>query len=134
MDINRIVERVDPDSWDERNSMELNDMPRVLGKPGVPVMSMHTIDDWLVPLSMQQTYTKRVAANGQSGLLVNRGLRSATHCGFSDAELSKAWKDLTSWVERKKVASLTFGCRFIDPEAPATPTSESRKLFPACLK
>ncbi|GAB3002341.1 hypothetical protein GCM10023080_079940 [Streptomyces pseudoechinosporeus] len=112
---------------------------------------MHTIDDMLVPLSMQQTYAKRVAANGQSDLLVERGIRSAMHCDFSDVELGKAWKDLTSWVERreargdkaarpagddildrKKVAALTFGCRFTDPAAPATPTSESRKLFPVC--
>ncbi|MCZ1002333.1 hypothetical protein O1M63_36835 [Streptomyces mirabilis] len=153
VDINPIVDRVAPDSWDERNSMELNAIPRVLGKPGVPVMSMHTMDDMLVPLSMQQTYTRRVAAHGQSDLLVNRVIRSATHCDFSDAELSKAWKDLTSWVERrkghgdkaarpagddilnrKKVAALTFGCHFTDPKSPATPTSESRKLFPACPK
>ncbi|MHC5263523.1 alpha/beta hydrolase family protein [Streptomyces sp. UC4497] len=151
VDINPTIERVAPDDWDERNSMELNDMPRVLGKPGVPVMSMHTMDDMLVPLSMQQTYTKQVADNGQSDLLVNREIRSAMHCDFSDVELGKAWKDLTSWVERreaqgeetarpagddildrKQVAALTFGCRFTDPNAPATPTSDSRKLFPAC--
>ncbi|MFJ9085495.1 hypothetical protein ACIRL3_24040 [Streptomyces sp. NPDC102384] len=153
VDINPSVERVAPDNWDERNSMELNDMPRVLGKPGVPVMSMHTIGDMLVPLSMEQTYTRQVADNDQSDLLVNREIRSAMHCDFSDVELGKAWKDLTSWVERrealgakaarpsgddildrKKVAGLAFGCRFTDPNAPTTPVSDSRKLFPACPK
>ncbi|MEU9949820.1 hypothetical protein, partial [Streptomyces sp. NPDC047939] len=150
-DINPTVERVAPESWDERNSMELKDMPRVLGRPGVPLMSIHNIADMLVPLSMQQTYTKAVAAKGQSDLLVNREIRSATHCDFSDVELSKAWKDLTRWVERrevrgakavrpagdnildrKKVASPAFGCRFTDPAAPATPVSASRALFPDC--
>ncbi|MEU2249637.1 hypothetical protein [Streptomyces sp. NPDC019224] len=151
VDINPTVERVAPDSWDERNSMALNDMPRVLGKPGVPVMSLHTMDDMLVPLSMQQTYTRQLAANGQFDLLVNREIRSAMHCDFSDMELGKAWKDLTSWVERREaygekvarpagddildrttVASPAFGCRFTDPDAPVTPVSASRELFPDC--
>ncbi|MFH8491081.1 alpha/beta hydrolase family protein [Streptomyces longisporoflavus] len=151
VDINGTVERVAPESWDERNSMELNDVPIVLGKPRVPVMSMHDTADMLVPLSMQQTYTKEVAANGRSDLLVNRAIRSATHCDFTDVELVRAWKDLTTWVEdreangdeavrpagddildRKRVASAAFGCRFTDPVPPATPQFASRKLFPAC--
>ncbi|SEB58180.1 alpha/beta hydrolase family protein [Streptomyces melanosporofaciens] len=151
VDINRTVERVAPDSWGERNSVELNDMPRVLGKPRVPVMSMHNIGELLVPLSLQRTYTKEVADNDQAGLLVNRGIRSALHCEFTDAELGAAWKDLTAWVkdreargdkadrpvgddilDRKNVASPTFGCRFTDPQPPAGSAAELRKLIPVC--
>ncbi|WP_208614911.1 alpha/beta hydrolase family protein [Streptomyces caeruleatus] len=148
VDINKTVERVAPSSWARRNSMALNDVPRIVGKPNVPVMSLHDIGELFVPLSMEQSYAKKVAGNGQSDLLVQRGIRGALHCDFTEAEVGKAWKDLTSWVERraahgedaarpagdnflsrKEVASMTFGCRFSDPNAPK---GLSRDLFPTC--
>ncbi|WP_425839281.1 alpha/beta hydrolase family protein [Streptomyces fractus] len=148
VNINNTVERVAPASWDERNSMDLNGIPRITGNPRVPVMSLHDIGDLFVPLSMEQTYAKEVAANGQSRLLVQRGIRAANHCDFTNAEVGKAWKDLTGWVkertahgnkavrpkgddftDRSAVASPTFGCRFSDSSAPQ---SESRDLFATC--
>ncbi|MFF9778616.1 hypothetical protein ACF1HJ_33835 [Streptomyces sp. NPDC013978] len=150
VDINRTVERMAPVNWAERNSRELNAVPRIMGEPRVPVLSLHNIGDLFVPLSMEQIYARKVAVHGQSGLLVQRGIRSGMHCDFTNGEAGKAWKDLTTWVERraargdaaarpagddflnrKKVGAPTFGCRFTDPTAS---TSAWRTFFPACPK
>jgi hypothetical protein len=127
VDINPIVERVAPISPAERNSMALNEIPRITGKPRVPVLSLHNIGDLFVPLSMEQIYARAVAEHGQSHLLVQRAIRSVLHCDFTPTEASTAWNDLRAWVESgirpagddfldlSSVASPAFGCRFTDP-------------------
>ncbi|WP_206061306.1 hypothetical protein [Nonomuraea basaltis] len=144
IDINPIVERVAPASVEERNSMALNAVPRIVGKPRVPVLSLHNLGDLLVPLSMEQIYARAVARHGQSDLLVQRAIRSAMHCDFTSAEVITAWNDLRAWVEApghraragarpagddflnpRNVASPTFGCRFTDPAA-------TRPFYEAC--
>lgn len=148
VDINRTVERVHPADWAERNSMDLNSVPQVVGEPRVPFMSLHNIGDLFVPLSMEQSYARKVADKRQSHLLVQRAVRSGLHCDFTEAEARTAWRDLTEWVERRAtpggdaarpagdavtdrqaVASAGFGCRFSDASAPPT---ASRNVFPPC--
>lgn len=110
-------------------------VPRVAGRPPVPVLSLHGVGDLFVPFSLEQEYARRAAANGRSHLFVSRAIRDVTHCGFTAAEISRAFDDLVTWVERGRrpagdaildrrvVASASFGCRF---------TVGQRAQFPAC--
>lgn len=102
----------------------LNGIPRVDGKPRVPVLSLHDIGDLFVPISMEQTYAKRAAANGRSRLFVSRAIRGTGHCDFNQAELTEGFDDLAGWIrtghrpggdailDPRAVAAPTFGCRF----------------------
>jgi hypothetical protein len=105
-------------------SPTLDGVPRVYGRPSIPVLSMHDVGDLFVPFSMEQIYAQRVAANGRSGLFVSRAIRGVGHCDFNDTELSQGFDDLVHWVDtghrpagdpildRRAVASPSFGCRF----------------------
>lgn len=88
------------------------------------------IGDLFVPYSMEQLYAARVALHGQSRLFVSRAIRGVGHCDFTTTELRTAFDDLVSWVrngvrpsgdrvlDRRAVASPTYGCRFTDPAGP----------------
>jgi hypothetical protein len=121
-------------------SRDLSGIPAVKGDPRIPVLSLHTIGDLFVPLSMEQIYAREVAAHRQSKLLVSRAIRAVGHCEFSPAELQAGFDDLVSWVrttkrpagddilERRTVARPDFGCRFTVGVrstfvAPACPTT-----------
>lgn len=73
-----------------RPSDGLSGVPRVDGRPRVPVMSLHTIGDLFVPFSMEQIYAKRAALHGRSGLFVSRAIRALGHWEFAAAELRRA--------------------------------------------
>jgi hypothetical protein len=102
----------------------LSGVPRVNGRPPVPVLSMHDIGDLFVPYSMEQIYAQRAAANGRSRLFVSRAIRGVGHCDFTQPELQKGFDDLVSWVrtghrpggdailDRRAVADPRFGCRY----------------------
>jgi hypothetical protein len=119
--LNRDVLRVSPTT---RPSRDLTGIPRIKGDPGVPVLSLHTIGDLFVPLSMEQVYAVRVAVHGQSRRFVTRAIRANGHCEFTQPELRTAFDDLVSWVrtgrrpggdailDRRTVARPDFGCRF----------------------
>ncbi|WP_239082485.1 alpha/beta hydrolase family protein [Actinoplanes teichomyceticus] len=101
-------------------------IPRVEGRPSVPVLSLHDIGDLFVPFSMEQEYAQRAARNGRAGLFVARAVRGVGHCDFTEAELARGFDDLVSWMrtgrraagdailDRRVVASAAFGCRFTD--------------------
>ncbi|GGN42850.1 fermentation-respiration switch protein FrsA (DUF1100 family) [Actinoplanes campanulatus] len=101
-------------------------VPRIAGRPSIPVLSLHGIGDLFVPFSMEQEYAREAAANGRSRLFVSRAVRDVTHCGFSQAELRRGFDDLVTWVERghrptgdaildrRTVAAASFGCRFTE--------------------
>jgi pimeloyl-ACP methyl ester carboxylesterase len=102
----------------------LANIPPILGTSRVPVLSLHTLGDLFVPFSMEQIYARRMAANGVSGLLVERAIRDAGHCGFDPSEEQTAFADLVGWVEQgvkpagddiltpSVVAAPIFGCAF----------------------
>jgi hypothetical protein len=113
-----------------RATTDLTGIPAVLGDPRIPVLSLHGIGDLFVPFSMEQVYARRVAAHGESRLLVSRAIRENAHCGFTQAELERGFADLVGWVrsgqrpagdailDRREVAEPTFGCRFTDGPHP----------------
>ena len=99
-------------------------IPKVNGEIKVPVVSIHTLGDLFVPFSMQQVYQKRVAAKGNSNLLVQRAIRGASHCDFTVAEAATAFDDMIKWerdgvkplgddvVTPAVVAAPSYGCKF----------------------
>jgi hypothetical protein len=109
----------------------LDGIPRVYGRPSVPVLSMHDIGDLFVPFSMEQKYAQRAAANGRSKLFVSRAIRGVGHCDFTQPELQKSFDDLVDWVntghrpggdailDRRAVADPRFGCRYTVGVRPA---------------
>lgn len=103
------------------------ELPDISGTPGIPVMSLHDIDDLFVPFSMEQIYARQVADHGQSSLFVSRAIRGTGHCEFTTNELAAGFSDLVDWVhngqqpagddvlKQSNVERGTFGCRFTDP-------------------
>jgi hypothetical protein len=140
VDVNRTVQRVAPERVLERLSPTLTRVPRIEGRPRVPVLSLHDLGDLFVPFSMEQIYAAEVARHGRGRLLVQRAIRATGHCEFSPAEAGAAWDDLTAWVrggpraagdpvDRRSVAAADYGCRFTDRAAYLT---GSRPLYAPC--
>ncbi|WP_262285262.1 S9 family peptidase [Micromonospora sp. MA102] len=143
VNVNATVQRVAPENLWQRLSPTLTEVPRISGRPTVPVLSLHDLGDLFVPFGMEQAYARDVAWHGRSRLVVQRAIRAAQHCEFSPAEAGAAWDDLVSWVrtgkrpagdavtDRKAVAAPDFGCRFSDPAAWAA-GSGTRRLYAPC--
>ncbi|MFG3603027.1 alpha/beta hydrolase family protein [Micromonospora chersina] len=143
VNVNATVQRVAPENLRQRLSPTLTEVPRISGRPTVPVLSLHDLGDLFVPFSMEQAYARDTAWHGRSRLVVQRAVRAAQHCEFSPAEAGAAWDDLVSWVrtgqrpagdavtDRQAVAAPDFGCRFSDPAAWAA-GSGTRRLYPPC--
>ncbi|GAA4260130.1 alpha/beta hydrolase [Dactylosporangium darangshiense] len=129
--LNRDVLRVDAT---DRPSRDLTGIPRVAGRPPVPTLSMHTVGDLFVPISMEQVYAKRALLNGRSSLFVSRAVRALGHCEFTLPELQRGFDDLVTWVRTGRHAS---GDAILDPRAVADPrfgcryTSSDRPNFGA---
>ena len=129
IDLNARVLRVRQDPQG-RHPNGLANIPPILANFRIPVLTIHTIGDLFVPLSMEQIYARRAAAQGTSDLLVQRAIRDHGHCGFVVAEEEAAFADLVNWVvngvkptgddilkpsEPSAVADPTFGCTFSKP-------------------
>jgi para-nitrobenzyl esterase len=96
----------------------------VTGEIDIPVLTLHTIGDLFVPISMEQIWARRIAAAGRGGSFVTRAIRSGGHCSFTVEEEVQAFSDLVSWVDggsipegdaildASAVAADDFGCRF----------------------
>jgi fermentation-respiration switch protein FrsA (DUF1100 family) len=152
VDVNQTVQRIAPTDLRDRLSLQLTQIPRIVGTPDVPVLTLHGLGDMFVPFSMEEDYAQEVALHGQSDLLVQRAVREAGHCEYTPIEVGKAWSDLQTWVQAKGnpardaarpagdevtdprvVASPTFGCQFTDQTAYADPTDfPTRALFARC--
>ena len=99
-------------------------IPAVNGAFAVPVLSIHTLGDMYVPFAMQQSYAKRAAARGSSGMLVQRAQRGAAHCDFTVAEQVESFEALATWEQggtkplgddvltAAVVAAPSYGCTF----------------------
>jgi pimeloyl-ACP methyl ester carboxylesterase len=142
VDLNRKVQRVAPRDWFARLTPALTEVPRIAGRPSAPVLSLHGLGDMFVPFAMEQEYRADVVHNGRTKSLVQRAIRTVSHCEFSPVEAGTAWNDLVAWVDHgtrpagdvidnaTTVAAPTYGCRFTDPTAYNGPGT--RKLFPPC--
>ncbi len=64
-----------------------------------PLLTLHGTGDLFVPISLEQSYRRIVEDAGNGDLLVQRAIRRAGHCAFSDEERIRAFDDLTAWVE-----------------------------------
>jgi len=132
--LNATVLRVTQDPQG-RHPNGLANIPPILANFRIPVLSIHTIGDLFVPLSMEQIYAMHAAAQGTSNLLVQRAIRDHNHCGFAVPEEEAAFADLVNWVTNgvkpagddiltpAAVADPTFGCQFSVP---------GHAGFPAC--
>jgi alpha-beta hydrolase superfamily lysophospholipase len=70
------------------------------GQIEVPVLSLHDTGDAFVPFRFEQDYRRKTIAAGTGELFVQRAIRRAGHCNFSDAERSRAFDDLVAWLEQ----------------------------------
>ncbi|RSM44804.1 phthalyl amidase [Actinoplanes sp. ATCC 53533] len=119
--LNAKVLRVAPTTGPSRG---LDGVPRVDGRPSVPVLSLHDVGDLFVPFSMEQVYARRALHNGRAKLVVSRAIRGVGHCDFTQPELRQGFDDLVRWVRtgqrpggdailnRRTVAAADFGCRY----------------------
>lgn len=68
------------------------------GKIARPLLTLHGTGDLFVPIFLQQTLKRAVAAAGRSQLLTQRVMRIPGHCGFSQPEQTRAFDDLIRWA------------------------------------
>ncbi len=138
-DLDRTVQRVAPEDWYSRLTPALTEIPRIVGRPSAPVLSLHGLGDMFVPYSMEQEYREDVERTGRSKLLVQRAIRTVEHCEFAPSEVGAAWNDLVAWVDRgerpsgddvDRTSAPDYGCRFTDRAAYDGPGT--RRLFPRC--
>ncbi len=123
--LNAGVPKISSDAeWNRLRRDGLRWVPVAAGKPYAPMVSIHTLGDLFVPFSMQQIYRNRLVANGavRADRVVQRAIRGATHCDFTDAEMQTAFDDMVAWVKAGTkpagddvltpavVAATTYGC------------------------
>lgn len=118
-------------------------IPKVNGDlyASIPVVTVHTLGDLFVPVSMQQIYRTRMEANGFGDDLVQRAVRAPGHCDFSFAEFENTLDAMLQWEQNNikpagddfldpaVVADDQFGCQFTVNGAPQAGT---RAFMPAC--
>jgi pimeloyl-ACP methyl ester carboxylesterase len=141
VDVNRTVLRIEPEELLERLSPFLTQIPKIQGRPSVPVLTLHGLGDLFVPFSHERRYALDALLHLQAGKVVQRAIRTIGHCEFSPAEVGRAWDDLVNWVENGvkpagdvmlrdgAIADPNYGCTFSDPAAFLTGT---RPLYPPC--
>jgi len=126
---NATVQRVvaDPQA---RHRNGLSNVPPTTGDLRIPMLTIHTLGDLFVPFHNEQVYAARVAAKGNSDLLVQRATRDYGHCTFTGPELVQTFADLVQWVEGgikpagddvldpAVVAQPNYGCTFTDKVSP----------------
>ena len=64
------------------------------GSLGLPVLTLHTTGDGLVPVSDERAYASVVGAAGHAALLRQAYIARAGHCTFTDAEMLAAFQAL----------------------------------------
>jgi len=80
-----------------RNYLENWYLPK--GDLKIPVLTLHTDMDPVVPLFHEPAYAGIVAAAGRSDLLVQRTISTYGHCAFTLDEQVDAFEDLVAWAE-----------------------------------
>ncbi len=125
--LNAAAPRVTPDAnFNPLRRDGLRWLPLTNGRPYAPMVTLHTLGDLFVPFSMQQVYRNRVVAAGatRADRVVQRAIRGATHCDFTNAEMQTAFDDMIKWVKQgtkpagddvltpATVAAATYGCTY----------------------
>jgi hypothetical protein len=131
--LNDSIVRVEADPQG-RASSGLSQVPAATGDIGIPVLTLHNLGDLFVGFHNEVEYAKRVAAQGNSDLLVQRAIRGVGHCDFTAAEFSGAFLDLVTWrevgikpggddtLDPAVVAGGLYGCDYTDgPHLLGTP-------------
>ena len=126
-------------------------VPLTSGRIYAPMVTIHTLGDLFVPFSMQQVYRQRVTAAGpaRAERLVQRAIRGASHCDFTNAEMQTAFDDMVKWVKQgtkpagddvltaATVAAPTYGCTYtknaLHPVDEATGTTRTLRGLIASL-
>jgi len=91
-----VVRRQPPDPETRENFRRGNELT---GDLQMPMLTLHTTGDWQVPIDQQQILRRTVDAAGKGDLLVQRIVRAAEHCGFTEGEWITGLHDLEAWVE-----------------------------------
>ncbi|MEX2159235.1 MAG: hypothetical protein WEB04_07515 [Dehalococcoidia bacterium] len=81
-----------------RDAVRYPEFAPLTGKISSPFLTLHGTGDLFVPISMEQSYRRTVEAADRGDLLVQRAMRHAGHCVFSQDELSQGFDDLVSWA------------------------------------
>ena len=145
---NNTIYQITPDA----NANALRDdglrfIPKVNGNlyKAIPVVTVHTLGDLFVPISMEQIYNERMNRNGFGNQLVQRAVRAPGHCDFSLAEFEQTLDAMLEWEQNNikpagddfmtpaTVANSQFGCQFTVDGAPQTTTRTAiSPLIGAC--
>jgi pimeloyl-ACP methyl ester carboxylesterase len=100
---------------------ELRRTSTLSGDLQVPVLSIHTTDDQLAPVQVQEEYAEDVRRAGERRLLRQAYVARPGHCAFTPAELVTAvqvlerrvhtgrWRATTPWALNRKAARLELG-------------------------
>lgn len=131
-ELNREVPRVMADArYLESEEFPEYQLPK--GNIQRPLLTLHNTGDVWVPIAIEAEFRDIVDAAGRGDLLVQRAVRRAGHCMFSDAERNRAFEDLVGWVERgEKPAGedlhgdlTNVGLQFTNPLEPDDPGTVS---------
>jgi pimeloyl-ACP methyl ester carboxylesterase len=96
--LNREVARVAANET-YRDAERWPEFADLTGRIERPHMAIHGTGDLFVPISLQQRYRDIVDGAGSGDLLVQRAMRRAGHCNFTDEERVRAFDDLVAWVD-----------------------------------
>jgi pimeloyl-ACP methyl ester carboxylesterase len=97
-EVNTGVRRIGP-VGDARDGDAHPDAVPTTGDISAPLLTLHNTGDLFVPINQEATYRAKAESHGKGDLIVQRAIRAAGHCRFSDAEYTAAWNDLVAWVE-----------------------------------
>jgi len=92
------------------------------GRPGVPLLTIHTTGDALVPVQVEDAYADAARESGRSRLLRQAYVHRAGHCTFTNGEMLAALRTLEQRVTRGQwrgtdPASLNALAAALDPTA-----------------
>jgi hypothetical protein len=120
-------------------------IPKVNGNlyKAIPVVTVHTLGDLFVPISMEQIYKRRMIDNGFGDQVVQRAVRAPGHCDFTAAEFANTLDAMITWEQTgmkpagddfltpTTVASPQFGCQFT-VNGPVAQGQTPRGFMPPC--
>jgi pimeloyl-ACP methyl ester carboxylesterase len=95
--LNREVSRISANIT-YRDASRYPEFADMTGRIERPHLTLHGTGDLFVPIALEASYRKIVDGAGRGDLLVQRAVRRAGHCAFSDAERTRAFDDLVDWV------------------------------------